>query len=342
MKEKLATIVAASVVLLVLIMMSLPQSASAFRGHPTPTPTPGQPTPTPTAPPLFIDTASEGYPCSNGVCTFPSGNVSTYYTGVITSGGGQGTPYTWTVVSGSLPAGLSLTPSYGVYSAYVYGTPTTLQTSTFTLQVRDGVGHTARQAFTLTINPIPPVAITYPIPCCPAGTVGTPYMQGFYSSGGVQPYTWSITGGPIPPGFSLCASPPASLDGLPTTAGTFKFTLTVTDGRGSQATEPGSITIQPASSTPFSLSFSPACVRGGSSSTGTVMLSAPAPTGGAVVGLWSNNQAVVAVPASVTVPAGATSASFTASTKTVSSYTSVDLAALYGGQDQFGVLSVSP
>jgi hypothetical protein len=35
----------------------------------------------------------------------------------------------------------------------VYGTPTTVETSAFTLQVRDGQGDTARQAFTLTINP---------------------------------------------------------------------------------------------------------------------------------------------------------------------------------------------
>jgi hypothetical protein len=39
-----------------------------------------------------------------------------------------------------------------VYSAYVYGTPTKAQSSAFTLQVRDGAGDTARQAFTLTIN----------------------------------------------------------------------------------------------------------------------------------------------------------------------------------------------
>ncbi len=103
--------------------------------------------------PLAIDTASEGYSCSNGVCSFPSGTVGASYAAPITSTGGSGpTPYTWSVVAGSLPAGLSLTPSYGVYSAYVYGTPSTAQTSTFTLQVRDGVGDTAQQTFTLTIN----------------------------------------------------------------------------------------------------------------------------------------------------------------------------------------------
>ena len=105
------------------------------------------------AAPLVIDTASEGYSCNNGVCSFPSGTVGLSYAAPITSTGGVGpTPYTWSVVAGSLPAGLSLTPSYGVYSAYVYGTPTTAQTSTFTLQVRDGAGDTAQQVFTLTIK----------------------------------------------------------------------------------------------------------------------------------------------------------------------------------------------
>jgi hypothetical protein len=46
-----------------------------------------------------------------------------------------------------------LTPSYGVYSAYLYGIPTTADTTTLTLQVRDGAGDTARQAFSFTIGP---------------------------------------------------------------------------------------------------------------------------------------------------------------------------------------------
>jgi hypothetical protein len=50
-----------------------------------------------------------------------------------------------------------LTPSYGVYSAYVYGKPISAGTAMFTLQVRDGVGDTARQAFSITINPGTPL-----------------------------------------------------------------------------------------------------------------------------------------------------------------------------------------
>jgi Putative Ig domain len=155
MKTRVAVALAAS---LLLIVFALPRSTSAHRAQPTPTPTPmptstPTPFPTTTAQPLFVDTGSEGYTCSNGVCVFPEGNVNTSYAAPITSGGGTGpTPYTWSVVAGSLPAGLSLTPSYGVYSAYVHGTPTNQQTATFTVQVKDGVGDTARQAFTLTVN----------------------------------------------------------------------------------------------------------------------------------------------------------------------------------------------
>lgn len=342
MKRRFATAVAASALLLV---FTLPHSTSAHRSPPTPTPPPPTAYPTPTPQPLFIDTASEGYSCSNGVCAFPNGNVSTSYSAPITSGGGSGpTPYTWSVVAGKLPAGLSLTPSYGVYSAYVYGTPTTIQTSSFTLQVKDGVGDTARQAFTLTIDPPAPLVITYPSPCCPAGTVGTAYGVGFYASGGVQPYTWSIASGQVPPGLSLCPSPPASLDGMPTTAGTFTFTVRVTDSTGAHADEPGSITIQSATTTLpatlSSLAVSPSCVRGGASATGIVSLSGPAPAGGAVVTLSSNKPAVATVPSSVTVPAGATSASFPVNTNPVSVYTLVDIAAGYAGQNQFAEFSV--
>ena len=60
--------------------------------------------------------------------------------------------------------------------------------------------------------------------------------------------------------------------------------------------------------------ISPASVAAGGTSTGTVTLSAAAPTGGAVISLTSSDTSVATVPASVTVAAGATSATFTIST----------------------------
>ena len=90
------------------------------------------------------------------------------------------------------------------------------------------------------------------------------------------------------------------------------------------------------------LSLNPSSVTGGSPSTGTVTLSGPAPSGGAVVSLSSSNTGVASVPSSVTVPAGATSASFTVTTTAVSTSTSVTISGSYGGATQTATLTVNP
>ena len=151
-------------------------------------------------------------------------------------------PFTWKVVNGKLPAGLRMAKFFGVESTEITGTPTKTETNTFTAQVTDGARNTAQQAFRITINPPLPLVITSGN-CCPTGTVGTAYHTNFFASGGVQPYTWSIPSGQIPPGLTLASRPPAGLSGTPTTAGTFTFTVAVTDHAGTQTTEPGTITV---------------------------------------------------------------------------------------------------
>jgi subtilisin family serine protease len=91
-----------------------------------------------------------------------------------------------------------------------------------------------------------------------------------------------------------------------------------------------------------SLSLNPTSVVGGNSSTGTVTLTAPAPSGGFVVNLSSSNTNVATVPSTVTVPAGATSANFTVSTQAVSSATSVTVTASAGGVSRTATLTVNP
>ncbi len=63
-------------------------------------------------------------------------------------------PYTWSVSSGSLPSGLSLSPG-GVIS----GSAQTTGSSTFTLSVEDSAGDTATRSLTLTVNPTPAAAV---------------------------------------------------------------------------------------------------------------------------------------------------------------------------------------
>src|SRR5262249_17830760 len=74
------------------------------------------------------------------------------------------------------------------------------------------------------------------------------------------------------------------------------------------------------------VSLAPSSVVGGNSSQGTVTLTSGAPAGGAVVSLSSSN-AVATVPASVTVAAGATSATFTIATSTVTASTAPTISA---------------
>jgi hypothetical protein len=90
-----------------------------------------------------------------------------------------------------------------------------------------------------------------------------------------------------------------------------------------------------------SLSLSPNPVQGGNTSTGTVTLSGPAPAGGAEVFLSSSNTANATVPASLTVPAGQTSGSFTISTPEVSSNQSSAITARHGGVSVTRTLSIT-
>ena len=79
----------------------------------------------------------------------PSGTTSIAYSAALATTGGNGA-YTWSITSGSLPAGLSMSAG-GVIS----GTPTGSGTSNFTVGVSDSTTPTpatASKAFSLTIN----------------------------------------------------------------------------------------------------------------------------------------------------------------------------------------------
>jgi hypothetical protein len=77
-----------------------------------------------------------------------------------------------------------------------------------------------------------------------------------------------------------------------------------------------------------SLTLQPTSVKGGATSTGTVTLSGgPAPTGGLSVTLSSSSANIASVPGSITVPAGATSATFPVSTFRPASNTNVTISA---------------
>ncbi|HEY2547691.1 MAG TPA: S8 family serine peptidase [Candidatus Acidoferrum sp.] len=149
----------------------------------------------------------------------------------------------------------------------------------------------------------------------------------------------------VPPGVTVPTGATAVAFQVTTAPSTSSTTVTIS-ASNSGLTHNASLTVTPqptaAGPTLTALTLSPSTVVGGSPSAGIVTLSAPAPSGGALVSLSSSNTAVVTVPANVTVPAGATSASFTATTSSVTSSSTVTVAGSYAGTTQNGSLTVRP
>jgi large repetitive protein len=78
-----------------------------------------------------------------------------------------------------------------------------------------------------------------------ADFLNAPYSQSVAGSGGVGPYTFSITAGALPPGLSLDGSTGA-ISGTPTTAGSSTFTVTTTDANGCTASRSYTLTVNAA------------------------------------------------------------------------------------------------
>ncbi len=87
----------------------------------------------------------------------PGGTVGVNYSQTLTATGGSGV-YTWSIASGALPAGLSLTSATGAIS----GQPTGATVANFNAQVVDTNSATASQTFSLTINPAPSLQTVSP------------------------------------------------------------------------------------------------------------------------------------------------------------------------------------
>ena len=163
----------------------------------------------------------------------PEGEVGIPYTTSFTAAGGV-TPYTFSIASGTLPPGLSISPATGVIS----GTPTAPGTSNFTVQVQDSTNATATASGSITV--ISPLSLLGGPQ--PEGVVGVAYSTSLVASGGVTPYSWSIVAGTLPAGLSI--SPTTGvIGGIPTAMGTSNFTVQVKDSLGAIATAAASITI---------------------------------------------------------------------------------------------------
>lgn len=164
--------------------------------------------------------------------SLPNGAVASPYSQTLTAAGGTA-PYLWTLLSGTLPPGLSLAPG-GVLS----GTPTVNGSFTFTARVSDAISAFATKSFTVVITG---AVLTITTASLPGGSPGVFYSQSLTAAGGTAPYTWSLVSGSLTPGLTLSAG--GSLSGVPTTNGTSTFSVRATDAAGGSATANYAITI---------------------------------------------------------------------------------------------------
>ncbi len=211
-------------------------------------------TPTSTATASFTITATDANGCTGtrnysltpacptiavSPSTLPNGMVNSAYSQTVTSSGGVGT-MTYSISSGSLPAGLSLNATSGVIS----GIPTSTTAASFTVRATDSNNCTGSTAYTITLA-CPTITVT------PAtlttGTVGVAYTQTLSGAGGIAPYAaWTVTSGTLPAGLTLNASS-GIISGTPTTSnGTgVSVTIRTTDANGCQGSSVVSLKICP-------------------------------------------------------------------------------------------------
>ena len=168
---------------------------------------------------LSIAVAAAGAVSATSV--LPTGTQGSEFSGNLTATGGTG-PYTWSVSSGSLPAGLVLDPSSGVT-----GTPTGAGVTNVTFTATDSSvpANVVVDPESIVIQPAPDLSIS--VPDIPNGTQGSYYFTSLQATGGVGPYSWSVSGGTLPSGLTLSAT--GRLTGTSTDSGEFNLTVVATD-----------------------------------------------------------------------------------------------------------------
>lgn len=174
---------------------------------------------------FLVATAAAAAPVV-GTTSLPQGQVGVGYSQTLVASGGTA-PYTWSVIAGTLPAGLALN------GATIAGTPATAGTSMFTVRATDSASATGSQALSITISGAGTLAVT--TASLASGQAGVAYAQPLIADGGTVPYTWSVIAGGLPGGLTLNALT-GQISGTPATAGGSSFTVQVADSASHIAT----------------------------------------------------------------------------------------------------------
>jgi hypothetical protein len=163
-----------------------------------------------TTPPFSITTAP-----------LPNATIGNTYSASLSATGGTA-PYSWELISGSLPSGLSLSST-----GAITGTPSNQLGSSFTVEATDSTTPTAQTAtaiLSISVSGTPLVIATTSLP---SATSGSLYSTTLVAIGGNPPYSWSVITGSLPSGLNLSTS--GVISGTPSSQGSSSFTAQVTD-----------------------------------------------------------------------------------------------------------------
>jgi len=217
---------------------------------------------------------------------------------------------------------------------------TTLGVSTSTAVTITASYGGANVTTTLTVNPLlSSVSVNPTAVVGPTGSTGTVTLAGPAPAGGISVSLQSnSSAATVATSVSVAANATSATFPVTTVAVAGSTPVTITASYNNVSVT-ATLTVNPPALS--AVSVNPTSVVGGSPSTGTVTLTGPAPTGGILVSLQSNNSAVT-VPTSVTVLANTSSITFQATTVAVSSSTPVTITATYASVNQTATLTVTP
>jgi hypothetical protein len=141
--------------------------------------------------------------------------------------GTANTAVTWSASAGTIDA-------QGLYTA-----PASPANVVITVASKADNSKSASASVTVEKNRIPPPTIANT--SLRPGELGSSYSETLTASGGAQPYSWSISAGAPPAGITLTSD--GQLTGLPGSAGTSSFTVSVQDASGLSAQRDFSVEI---------------------------------------------------------------------------------------------------
>jgi len=176
--------------------------------------------------------------------SLPNGTFNKSYSATVNATGGC-TPYKWSVVSGTLPAGITAKASSTTTSLLLSGVATSASTYTPTLQVTACGGGTYKASYKIVIQA--PSSVQISTLTLPNGIVGNAYSAAVNAIGGCTPYKWSLVSGTLPAGITMKVSSTTTslaLSGTPSSASTYAPTVQVTGCGGVTYKHSYSIAIQ--------------------------------------------------------------------------------------------------